>query len=156
MLNKKIAVIGITGLLLGACTHTDKEAGQSFGSTAEISSQITKLVEGDRIADKPGKFVGNTVSFKGEVTEILTEHAFKVDVDGPLGGDELLIVNDCGVPIPLKNGDDIMVTGPVRLFVAAEIEKEIEDKLVESIFVSYENTPVVVAKQVTGMWDETR
>lgn len=104
------------------------------------------------------KYIGKTVTVRGEVEEVYGNRSFTVDEEGILGKDLLVISNKPlpprvtgpeETPLVLKD-DTVKVTGTVRRFVATEIERELGLDLEPQIEVEIEeNRPVIIAKSVT-------
>jgi hypothetical protein len=137
------------------CSHTKDDPHQTFGEPQEPAPAYN-LTGNDEIKERPGKYMGKEVELNGEVEEIVSDHVFRVDLDGFWGEDSILVVNSTGYNLPLNQDDVVQVYGPVRVFVTTEIEEEVNYDLLDSLYVDYENTPVIVASQVIGFWAEAR
>lgn len=134
------------------CAHHD-DAQQVFG---EVSESVKTVEDSDEVANKPGKYLGQEVSVDGSIERVLADHAFVLDLDGFFGRDQVLVINNTGYRLPVNEGDNVEVAGPLRVFVTSDIEEEVNYNLLESVSIEYKNTPVIVAKRVTGFWAENR
>lgn len=113
----------------------------------------------DDITDNPSRYFGRTVTVAGEVDEIIGQRALTIGGDDFIGEDELLVVsvnqlpNVSGRPGAnrLDKDDLVQVTGPVRRFAVADLEREIGTDLDDNLFRDWEGKPAVVARQVNVM-----
>lgn len=136
-------------LALGACqTSEEKQPLETYGTAGQMGDAKT-LEEGDEILDNPTEYIGEKVRLRGEVTEVVAPNSFKVDLDGWIGGDEILVVNGTGGEVHLGAGDMVDVIGPVRLFTTSQVEREIENDLVDKMYIDFENQPIIVAKEIS-------
>ena len=116
----------------------------------------------DEITDSPGPFLGQTVTVSGEVDQVLGPRAFTIGGDDFIGEDELLVVGANDLPqligrseLPgrpagelLAADDVVQVTGPVRRFDLAAVEREIGFDLDDGLFAEWAGRPAVVARTV--------
>ncbi len=101
------------------------------------------------VADNPEAYMGQTVMVTGEVSEILGPQVFRMNEGNLLDiGDEILIVHTAEqAPANLSEDVNIRVTGTVRSFVEAEVDRDFfgfDDEL----YVEYENRVAIVADSV--------
>ncbi|MDP9374472.1 MAG: hypothetical protein M3Q65_18885, partial [Chloroflexota bacterium] len=143
-----LVTLGLLGLLLFNLLDDDESAGADAGATVAA------------IADNPSAFYGRRVTVSGEVDEIVGPRAFTIGGEDFVGGDELLVVNaDPSLRIAppavsnvpgdgvLDEDDLVQVTGPVRRFDLAEVEREIGADLDDGLFAGWAGKPAVVARQ---------
>jgi hypothetical protein len=75
------------------------------------------------ISERPDNFYGKEVAVRGEVAEVRSDVAFTLDEDQLIGGEDLLVINLTGEPIPAEE-EAVIVTGMIRPFVRAEFERD--------------------------------
>jgi len=110
----------------------------------------------DGIADNPPAYLGRTVTIAGEVGRALGPRSFTVEDNDLLFDEEIAVVG--ARPLLDRNGqpysadalDDlrIMVTGTVRQFVRADLEREFGIDLSSGELDGWEGRPVIVADSV--------
>lgn len=88
-----------------------------FADTITLSPGI-----GD-ISERPENFYGKEVAVVGEVGEMWNANTFILNEEQLIGGEDVLVINLTGEQIPAEE-QEVVVTGMVRPFVAAELERE--------------------------------
>lgn len=126
-------------------------------SCGESASERTETVGGvtaRQIIENPAAYVGKTVTVSGDVEEIWTPRAFNMDSGLSVG--ELLVVGREPFPQVAEAGnraylvsDVATVTGVVRMFVTADIEREIGWDLDPRIEAEYNAKPVLIAQSAS-------
>ena len=127
-------------------------------SCAESSSEKAARVGGvtaQQIIENPNAYVGKTVTVSGDVEEIWGPRAFNMDSGASVG--ELLVVGREPFPQVTNNGSDTAVlfndvatvTGVVRMFVTADVEREIGWDLDPRIEADFNAKPVLIAQSVS-------
>ena len=103
------------------------------------------------VAENPENYYGMEIALQGEVDEIRNAYSFTLEEDRLFEGDDLLIVNASGNPIP-REDENIVVTGMVRPFVIAELERDYDltwDLDVQrQIEAEYSRKPVLVVDSI--------
>lgn len=136
-----IALLILSVALFSACNTAADKAEEVGGVTAA------------QIIENPAAYVGKTVTVSGDVEEVWDPRAFNMDSGASVG--ELLVVGKD--PFPQVPGatdnayvvsDIATVTGTIRNFVAADIEKEIGWDLMPDIESKFNGKPVLVAQSV--------
>jgi len=161
--SKTTGVLGAAMLVfLAACADNDTATP---GITAVSPTPMTGTTQpgtygaNTRVADITGNlnnYLGQTVTVVADVQEVLGPRAFKLDEDSPLAGG---IDNDLMVLSPQARNltalDDnwlnnkVRVTGVVRQFAVADIEREVGWDLDTRIETELSgNKPVLIANSV--------
>jgi hypothetical protein len=111
----------------------------------------------EQISETPDYFYSKEVAIEGEVTEIKSDLAFTLTEDDFIGGNEMLIVNVTGEPIPSED-ERVVVTGMVRPYVSAEFERDYDltwDLDVQrEIEAEYTQQPVLVVDSIYPIEDD--
>lgn len=97
------------------------------------------------IAEEPNPFMGKTVTISGKVAEVIGANAFTLDDQELIGGKELLVVGAMPAIGSIDAGNTVRVTGLVRQFVTAEIERDFDIDLQPGLKAEYEGKPVAIA-----------
>lgn len=115
--------------------------------TSGTSSPATASV--GEISEHPERFINQKVKVTGEVEKIFNAHTFSLDEDRVFStGVDVLVLSKR--PNVVKDNQRATVTGVVRRFVRAELQKEIVDfDLRPEWLVDFESRPVIIATDVT-------
>lgn len=126
-------------------------------SCADSASDRAEKVGGitaRQVIENPSTYVGKTVTVSGDVEEIWNPRAFNMDSGISLG--ELLVVGREPFPQVGEAGnrayvvsDVATVTGVVRMFVTAEVEREIGWDLDSRIETEFNAKPVLIVQSVS-------
>ncbi|MEC4805223.1 MAG: hypothetical protein SAJ12_16400 [Jaaginema sp. PMC 1079.18] len=135
-----VVALALTTLLLPACTTAEEEVSSP---TAEEENVTT-----EELSENTNDYIGQTVSVRGEVNELVGDTAFLMDEDQIFGGEEILVFNASEERLVLPEGEEtkVQVTGEVQELVAADLEEEYDlepDSLAE-----YDKRPVIIAESV--------
>ncbi len=139
-----IALVAIALFLLIPLFNNNDSAGLDQGAT------ISEIVQA------PNNYTGKTVTVSGAVNDVLGARAFTLGGDELYGDAQLLVVSRNMVQAPegrsaeeaLASRDVVQVTGPVRLFNLADVEKELGADLDDAAFAPYAGRPAVIAQSV--------
>lgn len=141
--------------LAGECpTAADRSKGATAGTTGS-SSVPPKAASVGEISEHPDRFIGQTVTVTGEVETLFGPRVFSLDEDRVFStGVDLLVLSKSGIT---KDDQRVAVTGTVRKFVRAELQKEIVDfDLNPEWLVDFESRPVIIATEVTAAQGKAR
>lgn len=100
------------------------------------------------ITGNPEQFYGRRVTVTGNVNVILSPNAFTIAEVNLLDLGEITILSSTPRRA-LNEGEPLRVTGTVRQFVRAEIERDLDFDLDEDLAVQFEEKPVIVADSIT-------
>lgn len=126
----------VYGLGLDPNLYVDYE-----GKPAIIAQSLAVAVEPDEIAEDPNLYYGRVVSVPGEVGQIVNANTFRFEED------DLPVIN-VNPRETTNEGDKVVVTGVVRQFVTADIERDFDLDLDPELQVEYDKKPVIVAQSV--------
>jgi hypothetical protein len=134
--------LALSAFLLPACTTAEEEV-----STPALEEDNVTTEE---LSEETDSYIGETVSLRGEVNNLVGDGAFLMDEDRVFGGEEILVFNASTqrLVLPEGEGTPVQVTGEVQQFVAANIEQEYGLDIDPELFADYENRPVVIAESV--------
>ena len=122
-----------------------------------FAESITPAPSIEQISETPDEFYSQEVALEGEVTEIRSDLAFTLTEDDFIGGNDMLVVNVTGEPIPAED-ERIVVTGMVRPFISAEFERDYDLTwdldVQEEIEAEYSQKPALVVDSIYPIDDD--
>ena len=105
----------------------------------------------EQVSEDPEGYYDLEIAIEGEVDEIRNDYAFTLKEDQLIGGDDLLIINATGEPIP-EVDEKVVVTGIVRPYIKADFERDYDltwDLDVQrEIEAEYTEKPVLVVDSI--------
>ena len=107
-----------------------------------------------KLASDAKKYYGQVVTVRAEVEDVLDRNSFTLDEDAILSGADVLVLVPAGFDTAnLRKDQVVVVSGKVRRYVAAELERDFDwfknGKVVTSSpKVDYETRPVLVADSI--------
>lgn len=146
--SKTVTLVGATVLLTASTALT---ACSTSPTTEDPVSEATQEnVTTDQLVNDFQDYIGQTVTVREEVEEIVDDAAFLLDEDQLFGGENLLVINASNEGITLVEGDDtdVQVTGEVREFILVELEREYGFGLDPDLYADYEQQPVIIAQSI--------
>ncbi|GAB4529950.1 MAG: hypothetical protein Tsb0014_12250 [Pleurocapsa sp.] len=116
-----------------------------------LATNMVLSPELEDVSENPDSYYSQEIAIEGEVGEVRNDYAFTLKEDQLIGGDDLLIINATGEPIP--NVDEkVVVTGMVRPFIKAELERDYDLTwdldVQEEIEAEYSEKPVLVVDAI--------
>ena len=124
------------------------------GRTAAAQSEPG--VRLDQITEDPTAFYGRAVTVAGEVDAVLSERAFSIEDDDILFDDDIVVITSRPLPAiggrwrdgALLEDDIVLVSGTVRPYNLAEIERELGVDLDDDTFAYWTGNSAIVASSV--------
>lgn len=132
--------LSLMALLLPAC-----------GNNSDVATSETTVGNTDTedVAQNTDEYIGQTVSVRNEVQEMVGASAFLIDEDSVFGGEEVLVINtDAPLVLPDGEGTEVQVNGEVQRLDLANLRANYQLDLDPALFAEYENTPVIIASSV--------
>lgn len=118
---------------------------------AIIAQSIALSPKPGEVSKNPTQYYGRSIAINGEVENITGPNTFTLDEDQLIGGENLLVLH-ATPQAAINDGENVVVTGVVRQFVVAEIERDYDItwdlNLKRKLEAEYSNKPVVIATQV--------
>ena len=132
--------------------HEARHTAHSGMKKTKKAKTMTTISAGD-LAKKADTYYGQTVTVKGEVEDVLHAHAVTLDEDALFAGPDVLVLIPEGRAMSLKKDDDITVTGVVRRYVVADLDRDFDwfedGKILKTeTEVDFKTRPVLVATSV--------
>lgn len=129
------------------------------GKPAIIAQSLALAPAPAAVTQDPSPFYGKTIAVPGQVANIVSPNAFTLG-ENQATGNNLLVLN----LIPqtdqkaVTQGENVVVTGVLRKFVIADIEKQYNFALepdLRRVLVQYTNKPVLIANNVYRAYPST-
>lgn len=141
-------------------TDVEREYGLDLNPEVytEYESQPVIFAESLAIAPDPGEvtedpaaFYNEQIAIEGEVGEVTSPTVFTMEDEALFGGENLLVISPTPVSEEL-NGQAVTVTGQLRPFVVADIEREYgldwDLDLEQQLEAEYQERPVFIADSI--------
>lgn len=120
-------------------------------TTTIVAQHIALAPEVNDIADNPTKYYNRRLALTGEIESIKNPKMFTLDEDNLLGEQDLLVLNITPA-MAINNGQTVAVTGVVRPFRLAELEKDYkltwDSEFKKELELNYKEKPVLIADTV--------
>lgn len=118
---------------------------------AEVAEEYNVTL--GELAGNVEDYLGQAVSVRGEAETTADENSFLLQDDRLFGGEDVVVFNATGTPFILPTDDDlatedVQVTGEVRQFVTADLEREYGLDLDPQLYADYENQPAIIAESI--------
>lgn len=141
-----------TNLPLATTAPQATAQGRAGGATS-AQENITALSE---IVNNPDTYIGQTVTTRGEVSELLSASIFWLNDPAVQGGNRVLVVMRTEASaatggMVAVEGDTVDVTGMVERFDPTTIENEAGITLEENTFADLTNATVIIADTANVM-----
>lgn len=119
---------------------------------AIIARYITLAPKPGQVATNPQQYYGRRVAIMGKVKDIETQTLLKLNDGNLIGGKDLPILFSQKSKAAINEGQTVVITGRVRPFVAADIQRDYKmnwnSNMKKQLEAEYANTPVLVAENM--------
>lgn len=116
-----------------------------------FATYMVAAPELEEVSENPDRYYGQEIALEGEVGDVRNDYAFTLKESQLIGGDNLLIINASGEPIPQED-EAVVLTGTVRPFIKADLEKDYDLTwdldVQEEIEAEYSEKPVLVVDSI--------
>ena len=116
-----------------------------------IAQSIALAPEPGEVTRNPSAYYNKTIAVKAEVEDIISPNSFTLDEDKLTSTQDLLVLNTTPGQT-INDGQEIVVTGVLRPFVVADIEREYDLNwdltLQRKLEAEYSQKPVLIAQNV--------
>ena len=141
--------------LLSADAGMHHDHAAPMGTTKDHKDHAMKgELSAGKLAKDSKKYYGQNVTVRAEVEDVLDRNSFTLDEDAMLAGHDVLVLVPAGFDVAnLRKDQVVVVSGKVRPYVMAELEKDYDWFKNGSIVttgkkVDYETRPVLVADSI--------
>lgn len=158
-LNVPIQATGEVRKFVIADINRDYNLGLDPNLYVDYESKPAIIAQSLALAPKPGElttnpslYYGKNIAVTGEVEDIRNANSFTLDEDKLFGGQDLLVIRAGTAKGTVNEGEKVAVTGVLRPFVVAELERDYDLNwdltLQKTLEAEYKNKPVLVANEV--------
>lgn len=154
--SRACAALAIAALALGACQDDKSREAQKPAEGPAVQAPTTKV---DTIKEEPARFYGKTVRVSGKVDKIYSDRAFQLEGSGWAFNDDITVLTSSAITMNgalLDPNDDVIVSGTVRPFVAADIKREVGWDMTPEIEVKLKQRPVLIATSISKIREYAR
>lgn len=138
---------GLAGALVSGC---DRDA-------AETTAPPTPTTE--NVAESPMQYLGKKLTLTGEVDAVYGDRAFELEGNEAFFDSSLLVLTRSPVRLAgqmVRDDDRVSVTGTVRNFVVADLERDLDWDLTPELEVEWRNKPALVADSISSLAEQAR
>lgn len=118
---------------------------------ALVAQSIVFAPEPEEVSEEPQAYYNRTIAVSGQVGEQLSPEAFTIQEEQLFGGEEVLVIGANSLPA-IEDGEEVVVTGVLRPYIAAEFERDYDLTwdldLQRQIEAEYNEEPVLVAEEI--------
>jgi ABC-type Fe3+-hydroxamate transport system substrate-binding protein len=137
----------------GANLMTGKTTSHDATMHSQTSTMAVAPISAGKLARDAKHYYGQTVTVRAEVEDVLGSNMFTLDEDSLLAGSDVLVLVPRGVTANLTHDQKVVVTGRVRPFVEADLDRDFDwfdnGKLVDvKTKVDWKTRPVIVADSI--------
>lgn len=115
------------------------------------TKEAPAVVKVDDVREEPRRFLGKNVRLTGEVDQIFADRAFELEGTGWAFDDNITVLTKTPVQLggqALEKGDELIVTGVVRLFAVTEVERELGWDMTTEVETELKERPVLIADTI--------
>ncbi|MBD2256827.1 hypothetical protein [Pseudanabaena sp. FACHB-2040] len=133
-------------------TLDEETYGNYENSPAIIAESVALAPEPGEISDNPEAFYDQPIAVEGAVGEQYEQGTFTITQDQLFGGADVLVVGATPGTGDLRGAEEVVITGVLRPYVAADFERDYnltwDEGLQQTIEAEYSEKPVLVAEQI--------
>lgn len=156
-MKRKAGAALCTGTLALAACDLDRPKPEPPATTAAVTAPGAGV---EAIKDAPERYYGKTVHVSGKIDQAYNDRAFDLEGAGWAFNDNITVLTRSPVRMggsPLERNDEVVVTGTVRPFVVAEVERDIGWDIGPDVEVKLTKRPVLIASRIRkvdeyGQW----
>jgi hypothetical protein len=140
--------LAIMAMFLPACANEEPRARLWVREPEPGVPLVEDNVTAEEVAEETGELIGQSVTVRSEVLRLMGPYSFTISSEQFFGREPILVINASGSPFVVPTGGtEVQVTGEVRRFVFADIEREFGLELGDpNLYVDYESKPVIIAE----------
>lgn len=116
----------------------------------QVTRQEARNTTAENVAGNTNQYIGRTVTIRSEAIRKLGPSTFTMSSQRFFGGEPIIVVNASGTPFvfPENQNVNVQVTGQVRQFVLADINRQYNLGLGADLYREYENRPAIIAQSI--------
>lgn len=110
-----------------------------------------------QVKERPADFYGKQVVVSGKVEKLIDERTFELEGTRWLFNDDITVLTRSPAQLAtaaVAGKDELIVTGTVRPFVVADVERELGWNLTPEVAVRLKERPVLIAERIRRVSDQ--
>ncbi|OCQ92836.1 hypothetical protein BCD64_08860 [Nostoc sp. MBR 210] len=149
---KGAIALTLMAIVLPACSYNEPQA-ITPATPQQQRNQVSREVVDSQIVevtDKKDELIGKTVTIRTQPIRLIGPTSFTVNDKELFDNQNILVINATGKPFTLPSTNDIplQITGQVRRFDLAQINRDYKLDLQSEYYSDYDDQPVIVAKSL--------
>jgi hypothetical protein len=138
--------LALMAVVLPGCINVEENRPVAQQPTAQQQENVTT----EDVTEDTEALIGQTVTIRSEPEEKIGPYTFTLSDEQFFGGEPIIVVNTSGQPFTFPEDDDreVQVTGEVRNFVIADINRSYNLGLEPNLYTNYENQPAIIAQSI--------
>lgn len=141
-----------TVVATGACNSERERAAERPAQQAERAPMPLPTTDVDKVKEHPAWYYDKKVRVTGEIDEVYSDQAFRLEGTGWAFDDDITVLlkkpMDAASHTSYAKDDELIVTGTVRRFVVADVERDLGWDLSPEIEIKLKERPVLIAEAV--------
>ncbi|MCY1004426.1 hypothetical protein OV079_02345 [Nannocystis pusilla] len=147
-----------TVVATGACNSERERAADRPAQQAERAPMPLPTTDVDQVKEHPAWYYDKKVRVTGEIDEVYSDQAFRLEGTGWAFDDDITVLlkkpMDAASHTSYAKDDELIVTGTVRRFVVADVERDLGWDLSPEIEIKLKERPVLIAEAVRKITPE--
>lgn len=147
-----------TVVATGACNSERERAADRPAQQAERAPMPLPTTDVDQVKEHPAWYYDKKVRVTGEIDEVYSDQAFRLEGTGWAFDDDIVVLMkkplDAASHTSYAKNDELIVTGTVRRFVVADVERDLGWDLTPEIEIKLKERPVLIAEAVRKITPE--
>lgn len=111
----------------------------------------------DQVKERPADFYGKEITVAGKVDKLINERTFELEGTGWAFNDNITVLTKSPAQLAtaaVAGKQELVVTGTVRPFVVADVERELGWDLAPEVEVRLKERPVLLAERIRRVSDQ--
>lgn len=135
--------VALATILLSACTSRPQATAPQPSQTQTVQTEAEPVEDIEQL-------IGRTVTVRSTPIAKQGLTSFTIEDKQLFGVEPILVVNATGKPfaLPQNNNTEVQVTGAVRQFISADIQREYNLDIQPEFYADYENKPAIIAESI--------
>lgn len=153
-----LAIAGAALIAVVATSACSSERERAADRAAQQAPMPLPTAKVDEVKEHPAWYYDKAVRVTGAIDEVYSDQAFRLEGTGWAFDDDITVLLkkpvDAGASTTFAKDDELIVSGTVRRFVVADVERDLGWDLSPEIEVKLKERPVLIADAVRKITPE--